>query len=62
MIVANQEGICASVPSRTVADFDHALGAEAEERMEGHMARELHLLTVSLVFVFLGAIVFGVIH
>ncbi len=30
--------------------------------MEGHMARELHLLTVSLVFVFLGAIVFGVIH
>ncbi len=30
--------------------------------MEGHMTRELQSLAVSLVFVFLAAIVFGLIH
>jgi hypothetical protein len=34
----------------------------ANRSLEGHMARELQLLAVSLVFVFLGAVVFGLIH
>ena len=33
-----------------------------EETLEGPMVREIELLAVSLVFVFLGACVFGVIH
>jgi hypothetical protein len=33
-----------------------------KEALEGPMVREIELLAVSLVFVFLGACVFGVIH
>ena len=34
----------------------------ADRSLEGPMARELQLLAVSLVFVFLGAVVFGLIR
>ena len=34
----------------------------SEGNVEGRMAREVQLFAVSLVFVFLGAIVFGLIH
>jgi hypothetical protein len=33
-----------------------------EETLEGPMVREIELLAVSLVFVFLGACVFGIVH
>jgi hypothetical protein len=33
-----------------------------EETLEGPMVREIELLAVSLVFVFLGACVFGLVH
>jgi hypothetical protein len=36
--------------------------SKSEEALEGPMVREIELLAVSLVFVFLGACVFGVIH
>ena len=35
---------------------------EAEGNVEGPMVREIQLLAISLVFVFLGAVVFGFIH
>ena len=34
----------------------------AERSLEGHMVREIQLLAISLVFVFLGAVVFGLIR
>jgi hypothetical protein len=41
---------------------DAANCPSTEETLEGPMVREIELLAVSLVFVFLGACVFGLIH
>ncbi len=55
--------ILAKFPSRALYDgVQMRQTVPTKETLEGPMVREIELLAVSLVFMFLGACVFGVIH
>jgi hypothetical protein len=64
----HEAGVLRDIADNIVARFGLPLGPQQEQTQAltmkhgGTMVRGLELLTVSLVFVFLGAVVIGVVH